>query len=98
MDAAPVANHAVPRAPARVAFDTAPEVLEALWRELGPGTTEIDLGGCVEFDSSLVGVMLELMRRAGARGQTLRFGNPSANLRKLAKLYGAEDLLLGRRD
>ena len=98
MDATPVANPTVLRAPAHVEFDTAPEVLETLWRAFGPGEVELDLGGCVEFDSSLVGVMLELMRRAGARGQTLRFGNPSANLRKLATLYGAEELLLGYRD
>ena len=98
MDATLLANPSVLRAPARVAFDTAPDVLEALWGAFGPGAVELDLGACVEFDSSLVGVMLELLRRAGARGQTLRFVNPSANLRKLAKLYGAEELLLGHRD
>jgi ABC-type transporter Mla MlaB component len=98
LEAAQSANPAVLRAPARVAFDTAPEVLAALWRGFGPGPVELDLGACVEFDSSLVGVMLELLRRAGSRGQALRFVNPSANLRKLAKLYGAEELLLGHRD
>jgi ABC-type transporter Mla MlaB component len=98
LDAAQAANPAVLRVPARVAFDNAPEVLEALWRGFGPGPVELDLGPCVEFDSSLVGVMLELLRRAGSRGQALRFGNPSANLRKLARLYGAEELLLGHRD
>ena len=98
MDSSPTRNPVALRAPARVAFDTAPEVLEALWSEFEGPAVELDLGGCVEFDSSLVGVMLELLRRAGGRGQSLRFGNPNANLRKLARLYGAEELLLGHRD
>jgi ABC-type transporter Mla MlaB component len=98
MVSATLAKPVVVPAPARVAFDNAPEVLETLWRSLGTEAVELDLGPCVEFDSSLVGVMLELLRRAAARGQTLRFDNPGANLRKLAKLYGAEEILLGNRD
>ena len=85
-------------APERVEFDNAPEVLEALWGSLGKGQVEVDLGACVDFDSSLVGVMLEMLRRAAARGQALRFVNPDANLRKLAGLYGVQEILLADRD
>jgi len=87
------------RAPARVMFELAPEVLEELARGLpAAGVAAIDLQHCVEFDSSLIGVLLDLSRRAQASGASLRLLNPSANLRKLAKLYGVEELLFVDRD
>jgi len=80
-------------------FDSAPELLEELARGLpDSGTSAIDLRHCVEFDSSLIGVLLDLCRRAQASGVRLRLLNPSTNLRKLAKLYGIEELLFVDRD
>lgn len=85
--------------PARVTFDDAPRAVDELWRALqGHEAAVLDLAGCREFDSSLIGVLLELMRRAGAAGARLSLRNPSANLRKLAGLYGIEELLLVDRD
>lgn len=85
--------------PSRVLFDDAPQALEDLWRALqGREAAALDLAGCREFDSSLIGVLLELERRAAAAGTTLSLRNPSANLRKLAGLYGVEELLLVDRD
>jgi len=85
--------------PRRVVFANAPELLEALARELRPGASSgVDLADCVEFDSSLIGLLLELARRARAGGGALRLRNPSLNLRKLAGLYGVEELLLVDRD
>jgi len=85
--------------PPRMVFDDAPQALEELWRALsGQQRAALDLGGCREFDSSLIGVLLELERRAAAAGATLSLRNPPANLRKLAGLYGIEELLLVDRD
>ena len=87
------------RVPERVMFDSAPEVLEELARALpAAGAAGIDLRECVEFDSSLIGVLLDLSRRAQASGARVRLVNPSDNLRKLAKLYGVEELLFVDRD
>ena len=85
-------------APERITFETAPGVLQQFARTLGAGGAEIDLSACREFDSSLIGVLLELSRRASATGRKVRYRNPSANLRKLAKLYGVEGLLFDDRD
>ena len=79
--------------PSRVTFDLAPEVLERCAAQLSGSTGEIDLSACQDFDSSLLGILLELRRRTGAAGATLRLIAPPANLRKLADLYGVDRLL-----
>lgn len=79
--------------PSRVTFDLAPEVLERCAGQLAGGAREIDLSTCQDFDSSLLGILLELRRRAGATGTPFRLIAPPANLRKLAELYGVDRLL-----
>jgi ABC-type transporter Mla MlaB component len=79
--------------PGPVMFATAPGILDELSRQTGAGPFTADLAGCVEFDSSLIGVLLELLRRAGPAADDCRFVNPDHNLRKLARLYGIDDLL-----
>ena len=83
------------RLPARVTFETAPAVLESASAALGAGGGEIDLADCTDFDSSLIAVLLELSRRAGAAAP-LRVRNAPPNLRKLSNLYGVEELLFER--
>ncbi|MCX7272759.1 MAG: STAS domain-containing protein [Burkholderiales bacterium] len=79
--------------PSRVTFDRAPEVLERCAEQLSGGAREIDLSACQDFDSSLLGILLELRRRASTSGTTFRLIAPPANLRKLAELYGVDRLL-----
>lgn len=88
------------RLPAQVTLQTAPAVLEAASAALSAGGREVDLSDCADFDSSLIAVLLELSRRAGAGSSAgaapLRLRNVPSNLRKLATLYGVEELLFER--
>jgi phospholipid transport system transporter-binding protein len=87
------------RLPSRVVFDTVPGVLEqaAVALQPGGGDAAVDLSGCTEFDSSLIALLLELRRRmAGASAGRLRVTDPPPNLRKLAALYGVDELLFER--
>jgi phospholipid transport system transporter-binding protein len=79
--------------PARVAHDVAPALLAQSTRALADGVPGIDLSACQDFDSSLIALLLELLRQASARGAPIRFAMPPANLRKLAALYGVDALL-----
>ncbi len=81
--------------PERVTFATAGDALPAIVAALHAGEREFELGTCHEFDSSLIGVCLELRRHAAAAGTECRFRDPPPNLRKLATLYGVEPLLFG---
>lgn len=87
------------RMPAQVTFQTAPSALEAALAALKAGGREIDLTDCSDFDSSLIAVLLELSRRAGAVSPSappLGLRNVPPNLRKLAALYGVEEILFER--
>jgi len=87
------------RMPAQVTLQTAPAVLEAAAAALAGGGREVDLADCTDFDSSLIAVLLELSRRAGAgtgAAAPLGLRNVPPNLRKLAALYGVEELLFVR--
>lgn len=55
---------------------------------------EVDCSNVTAMDSSLLAVLLDLKRRAQAGQQTLAVLNPPVNLRRLAKLYGLDTLLL----
>jgi len=79
--------------PARVAYDIAPALLAQCGQALIDGTRRFDLAACLDFDSSLIGVLLELMRRSMTLGHALQLTNPPPNLRKLAELYGVHSLL-----
>jgi ABC-type transporter Mla MlaB component len=50
----------------------------------------VDLAPLVRFDSAAVAVLVALRREFGPR---LRLGNPPPNLRKLASLYGVDEIL-----
>lgn len=54
----------------------------------------VDCSALERFDSAALSVLLALRRRALVSGKNLRVLNPNANLRKLAGLYGIENLLL----
>ena len=79
--------------PARVAYDIAPALLAQYSQALIDGARRFDLAACLDFDSSLIGILLELMRRSMTLGQPLQLDNPPPNLRKLAELYGVHSLL-----
>ena len=61
-----VADPDVVALPAEVTFAGAPAVLGDGERALAAGARLVDLAACVHFDSSLIGVLLELARKAQA--------------------------------
>ncbi len=81
------------RFPAELRFGTAREVLEAASAALESSQPRFDLSACERFDSSLIAVLLELQRRAAARGRKCRFEAPTEKVLKLVTLYGVESLL-----
>ncbi|MCD6734254.1 MAG: STAS domain-containing protein [Burkholderiaceae bacterium] len=81
--------------PAEVTFAGANTVLEQALPSLSGERPAFDLSACRRFDSSLIGVLLELSRRASASGRRCEFVGASGNLRKLCGLYGVENLLFG---
>ena len=86
------------RMPERVVFANAPQVLESLAGAVGglaAASIDIDISACDTFDSSLIAVLLELKRRTGTAGCAVSGAN--ANIVKLARLYGVDQLLFGSR-
>ena len=65
--------------------------LAAAQARVAAGERDIDLSGYRVVDSSALAVLIELRRLSAP--ETLRFRDPSANLRKLADLYGVSTLL-----
>lgn len=53
----------------------------------------VDLTEVEEVDSSAVSLMLQWMREAKQRNQTLSFTNLPNNLKSLATLYGVLDII-----
>lgn len=91
-------TQAIASLPVRVGFNEAPGLLERLSAELAAMESPcVDLSACQHFDSSLVGMLLELMRRLRASGRSLRLINPPENLHKLALLYGVNGILFDSR-
>ncbi len=84
--------NAVYRFPAEVRLGNAPQVLAEASAQ-GGAQRVFDLAGCRSFDSSLIAVLLELLRRSGVESAQCRFEAPSANLVKLSLLYGVGPLL-----
>jgi phospholipid transport system transporter-binding protein len=83
------------RFPPVVDFAVASAVLEAAGEAENGADRVHDLSACQHFDSSLVAVLLELMRRAKTSGARCRFEGANDNLLKLAGLYGVGGLLFG---
>ena len=96
-EATPVATAAGAwRFPAEVRFGNARETAEAASAAIVAAAPRFDLSECRHFDSSLLAVLLEIERRAAARGLRCRFESPPANLLKLAALYNVDALLFER--
>jgi ABC-type transporter Mla MlaB component len=85
------------RFPAEVAHQHARRVLaEALAVPGdGGGQRRYDLSACERFDSSLLAVLLALLRSAQAAGEQVSFDGVGARLFRLAVLYGVGGLLFG---
>ena len=85
------------RLPDRVDLYVADQVLEQIVAadQQAHGDRVYDLSGCERFDSSLLALLFELMRRAAADGVRCRFEGASPNMLKLASLYGTRALLFG---
>lgn len=83
------------RFPAEVTFANARDALERAAAGLESARPQFDLSACRHFDSSLIGVLLELARRASSAGRRCTFTGASANLRKLCGLYNVDAVLFG---
>ena len=77
-----------------LSFQTATAALEQGYAAIAAGTTEFDLGSVGAADSSAVALLLAWQRRARQSGQSLVYVNVPASLRKLASLYGVDELLV----
>jgi anti-sigma B factor antagonist len=76
---------------------TAPSLLEAARAEFGAGCRSLvlDLAG-VEFCSArCIGTLIEVRRLAEEHGAAVRFAHPSAEVRRIAGLVGAGDVIEG---
>jgi ABC-type transporter Mla MlaB component len=85
------------RFPAEVRMGNAPGILEEAIAATRGAERVYDLADCHAFDSSLIAVLVELLRLASASSATCRFESPTANLLKLSSLYGVGVLLFGDR-
>ncbi len=92
-----VADAAPTALPARVVYDVAPDILAMCGQALADGARAFDLSACADFDSSLIGILLELERQAATLGGAVRLLDPPPKLRELAQLYGVDDLLFESR-
>lgn len=82
-------------AQATITMASAIEALTAIDAARAAGDHVVDLSGCTQFDSALITVLLESRRRSQAAGAAFSVSNVPQNLRKLAALYGVEEMLLG---
>lgn len=81
--------------PARLDAGNAQEWLVRLAASLdAQPVLRVDCAALEQFDSAALSLLLALRRRALAAGKSLAVLNANANLRKLAGLYGIENLLL----
>lgn len=97
MNATTPGSPAAYRFPRQVRFGDAQAVLEAARPELRAPEPRFDVSACESFDSSLLAVLVELSRQARALERRCAFIGASANLRKLAGLYGIDGLLFAAR-
>lgn len=69
------------------------EGLAGLASSAEPGPWCVDASALSEFDTSALSVLLDLQRRALARGVTMEVRQAPPKLRQLAALYGVDGLL-----
>lgn len=86
------------RLPERITLGDARAALATLGAELsaqpgGPSVVEIDASALNRFDSSALGVLVELHRRAAAAGRSCRLIGMPPRLAELARLYGVTELV-----
>ena len=74
-------------------FENAGPVLAATKGVSLPADGEVDLENVAAIDSSAVGVLLALKRRAEAEGKPLRFVHVPAAIVALAEVYGVAPIL-----
>ena len=72
-----------------LSFATATGLLHALDGQAGP----LDLAQVPRADSAGLSLLLELTRRAKARGDTLTIVNANAQVRSLAQFFGVDSVL-----
>ncbi len=75
----------------RLTMAEVPTFIEQARAAIRSGNRRIELGGLTAVDSAALAALIEL-RRDPAGAQT-EFVDPPDNLRKLASLYGLDDLL-----
>lgn len=86
------------RLPERITLREARGVLQALAAELAaqpgaPAAIELDASALVQFDSSALGVLVGLHRRAAQAGRSCRLVGMPLRLSELARLYGVSELV-----
>lgn len=82
--------------PAELTHEQAPacsRMLEQALRSEAGATVIADAGALERFDSSALAVLLECRREALAVGKAFTVARMPARLRKLASVYGVEQLL-----
>lgn len=80
--------------PERLTMTEGRATLEALLPRLQTASVaEIDASQLRELDSAAVALLLGCQRQACAQGRTLRIVGAPEKLRKLAQLYGVDELL-----
>jgi phospholipid transport system transporter-binding protein len=89
---------AMMRLPERITLREARNVLDQLGSELsaqpgGAAAVEVDASALAQFDSSALGVLVGLHRRAAAAGRTCRLIGMPPRLAELARLYGVSELV-----
>jgi phospholipid transport system transporter-binding protein len=89
---------AMVRLPERITLREARGVLDQLGSALSaqPGGTvvEVDASALTQFDSSALGVLVGLHRRAATSGHTCRLVGMPPRLTELARLYGVGELVV----
>jgi phospholipid transport system transporter-binding protein len=58
------------------------------------GAWTIDCSDLIEFDSSALSLIAEMLRQASQQETTVRFDQVPEKLRSLAKVYGVTELIL----
>jgi len=61
----------------------------------GEGAVSIDLGGLTQANSLAVSAMVAWFRRASRQDKTLTFINVSEPMKKIIRVSGLQDILLG---
>jgi phospholipid transport system transporter-binding protein len=86
------------RLPERITLREARSVLDTLAAALtaqpgGAAAVEVDASALAQFDSSALGVLVDLHRRAAVTGRACRLIGMPSRLTELARLYGVSELV-----